>query len=121
MSDFLEDVTKIADPSDTQNLDYIPTQVIAEYFRYGLSGDAGPVQGILWRSSKDPTVTSCIIFAAQDLMTDHHSRVGAAIGDADPLMVLISGSVQTFPAPLLSHVPPHSELVAGEAAYADLA
>lgn len=100
MRDFLKDVTRIADPSDIQNLEYIPTQVIAEYFRYGLSGNAGPVQGILWRSSKDCTVTSCVIFAAQDLMTDHRPTTTTAPSDPDPLMMLVPGSVQTLRAPL---------------------
>lgn len=40
MHDFVENVRAIADPSDHQNLNYIPTQVIAEFFRYQLVGDA---------------------------------------------------------------------------------
>ncbi|WP_161793719.1 HEPN-associated N-terminal domain-containing protein [Agreia bicolorata] len=100
MGDFLEDVTRVADPSDTQNLEYIPTQVIAEYFRYGLSGDAGPVKGILWRSSKDPTVTSCVIFADQDLMTDHSSDGNVGLGNPKPLLLLKRQSVQIISAPL---------------------
>ncbi|WP_172582908.1 RES family NAD+ phosphorylase [Subtercola boreus] len=100
MRDFLEDATKVADPSDTQNLEYIPTQVIAEYFRYGLRGDAGPVQGILWRSSKDPTVTSCIVFAGQDLMTDKGAPKTTGFADPDPLLQLDRSSVRTITAPL---------------------
>lgn len=70
MRDFVESVRTVADPSDRQNLNYIPTQVIAEFFRYQLSGEAGPVQAILWRSSKDPSVETCVIFASNEQMTD---------------------------------------------------
>lgn len=48
--------TEVADPTDKQNLDYVPLQVVAQTFRYDL-----PVDGILWRSSKDETVTSCVL------------------------------------------------------------
>ncbi|MEV7431836.1 HEPN-associated N-terminal domain-containing protein [Nocardioides sp. NPDC092400] len=54
---FVQDATEVADPTDKQNLDYVPTQVVAETFRFDL-----PVDGVLWRSSKDPSVTSCVLF-----------------------------------------------------------
>jgi RES domain/HEPN/RES N-terminal domain 1 len=57
MRDFITDVTKVADPSDTANLEYIPTQVIAEHLRYDL-----PADGICWRSTKDRDVTVCVLF-----------------------------------------------------------
>jgi hypothetical protein len=67
---FVKDATQIADPSDIQNLDYVPTQVVAETLRYELSGANGPVTGILWRSSKDPAVTSCVLFIPSDAVAD---------------------------------------------------
>lgn len=44
---FVKEATEVADPTDKYNLDYVPTQVVAETFRYDL-----PVDGILWRSSR---------------------------------------------------------------------
>ena len=67
---FVEDATKIADPSDTHDLDYVPTQVVAETFRYELAGNNGPVAGVLWRSSRDPSVTSCVLFIPSDEVAD---------------------------------------------------
>jgi hypothetical protein len=62
---FVKDVTQIADPTDTQNLDYVPTQVVAEVLRYDLS-----VDGILWESSKDRSVTSCVLFIPSSDVSD---------------------------------------------------
>lgn len=65
LHDFVADVTRIADPSDKRNLEYVPTQVIAETFRYELG-----VEGILWRSSKNRDVTSCVLFVASHQVAD---------------------------------------------------
>lgn len=94
MRGFVKDVTRIADPSDRQNLDYIPTQVVAEYLRYELKGAAGPVVGILWRSSKDDAVEDCVIFAANEEMSD------AGDSGSDSLLELRPSSVRLIPAPL---------------------
>lgn len=94
MRGFVKDVTRIADPSDRQNLDYIPTQVVAEYLRYELKGAAGPVVGILWRSSKDATVENCVIFATNEEMSD------AGESRPDSLLELRRSSVRLIPAPL---------------------
>ncbi|CDJ99377.1 conserved hypothetical protein [Microbacterium sp. C448] len=94
MRDFVEDVARVADPSDRQNLDYVPTQIVAEYLRYELRGPAGPVDGILWRSSKDPAVTNCVVFAANERMTD------AGHANADSLLELDPATVRVIAAPL---------------------
>jgi hypothetical protein len=57
LRDFVKDVTEVAKPEDTHNLEYIPTQVIAEHLRFDL-----PADGILWRSSKDPDVDVVVLF-----------------------------------------------------------
>lgn len=94
MRGFVKDVTRIADPSDGQNLDYIPTQIVAEYLRYELKGVAGPVVGILWRSSKDATVENCVIFATNEEMSD------SGESGPDSLLELRPTSVRRIPAPL---------------------
>jgi hypothetical protein len=86
---FVKDATEVADPSDVQNLDYVPTQVVAETFRYDLS-----VDGIVWRSSKDPSVASCVLFLSSpqvaDLGTETHGT----------RLVLDSTTVEHISAPL---------------------
>ncbi|MBM7752571.1 hypothetical protein JOE53_001291 [Microbacterium laevaniformans] len=94
MRDFVEDVARVADPTDHQNLDYVPTQIVAEYLRYELRGPAGSVGGILWRSSKDSTVTSCVVFATNEQMAEGGSA------DANSTLVLDPITVRVIAAPL---------------------
>jgi hypothetical protein len=86
---FVKDATQVADPSDVQNLEYVPTQVVAETFRYDL-----PVDGIIWRSSKDPSVTTCVLFVPSTEVAD--------LGDeaTDTKLVLNPTTVGRISAPL---------------------
>jgi hypothetical protein len=86
---FVKDATEVADPSALQNLDYVPTQVVAETFRYDLRAD-----GILWRSSKDPTVTSCVLFVSSPEVADAGSETG------ETRLVLAPTTVMHIKAPL---------------------
>lgn len=94
MRDFVDDVARVAEPDDKQNLDYVPTQIVAEYFRYQLHGPAGPVAGILWRSSKNLSVTNCVIFAANEQMADSGMATDSDLIELEP------ASVRVIAAPL---------------------
>jgi hypothetical protein len=94
MRDFVRDVSAVASPSDQQNLDYIPTQIVAEHFRYNLRHADVPVTGLLWASSKDRTVQNCVIFASNDRMSDLGSADDSSVLELNP------ESVEVIPAPL---------------------
>jgi hypothetical protein len=87
LQSFIEDISTPAGPTDRQNLDYIPTQVITEYLRYELPARLGPIEGVVWRSSKDRTVDVCALFVANDEFADLGSRA------ADTRMVLDPSTV----------------------------
>ncbi|TPW73603.1 HEPN-associated N-terminal domain-containing protein [Schumannella sp. 10F1B-5-1] len=87
MHDFVKDVAKIADPSDTQNLDYVPTQIIAEYFRYELHVDEERVGGVIWRSSRDSSVTNCVLFVGNEAMAEQGTGSDVSILALDPKSV----------------------------------
>ncbi len=86
---FVKDATQVADPSDSQNLDYVPTQVMAETFRYDL-----PIDGVLWRSVKDQAVTSCVLFIPATEVADLGNEAD------NTRLVLDPASVDHIPAPL---------------------
>lgn len=94
LSGFVRDVTEVADPSDDEKLDYIPTQKVAEIFRTEIAGNEGPLAGIIWRSSKDKTVTSCVLFIPSTEVADAGSEDGNTRLSLDP------ASVETLTAPL---------------------
>lgn len=92
---FAADVATPARPDDRQNLDYVPTQVVAEYLRYELAPPDGPAAGVLWRSSKDPAVIDCVLFVGNDDCVEQHP----GWDDEDrPVLGLVPGSAR--------HVPP---------------
>ncbi len=84
---FVADISKTADPSDEQVLDYIPTQIIVEFFRHLLSVGERSVAGVLWRSSKDPSVDCCVLFVPNEATADE------AMVDASSQLVMVDASI----------------------------
>jgi hypothetical protein len=66
LHNFARDVARPAEPSDQQRLDYVPTQVMAEYLRHEFEHPDGQVAGLRWRSSVNPAVASCVLFVPND-------------------------------------------------------
>jgi hypothetical protein len=67
---FVRDVGLVAAPTQDQGLENVPTQVIAEYLRRPLPGLGRGADGILWRSTKDPDVTCCVLFVTPEMVAD---------------------------------------------------
>lgn len=74
LQSFVEDISTPSSPTDFQTLDYVPTQVITEYLWYVLPAKLGPIEGVIWRSSKDRTVDVCALFIAFDEIADAGSE-----------------------------------------------
>ena len=68
---FAKDVAEVAHPDDKEHLEYVPTQVVAEYLKHVYEDPRGPVMGVLWRSSKDPKVTDCVLFVDNKGCVEH--------------------------------------------------
>lgn len=79
LRDFIKDVTKVADPDDSRQLEYIPTQIIAEHLRYDL-----PADGICWRSTRNRDVTVCVLFLPNGAMADQGGEDRHARLSLDP-------------------------------------
>lgn len=62
---FIADLTLPSPGGPQQGLDYIPSQIVAEHFRYDLG-----VDGLLWTSSVDPDTTVCALFLDNDEMAE---------------------------------------------------
>lgn len=87
LQSFVEDIATPSSPADYQNLDYVPTQVITEYLRYELPTKLGPIEGVIWRSSKNRSVDVCALFIAFDEIADARAET------AETRMVLNPSSV----------------------------
>jgi hypothetical protein len=90
---FAADVALPARPDDREHLDYLPTQVVAEYLRQRFAHPDGPVMGLLWRSSLDPFVTDCVLFVDNDGCSSRREPWD----DRPQDLVLVDGSVEHLP------------------------
>ena len=95
LRDWARDVAAPAKPDDAQRLDYVPTQVIAEYLQHAFPHPDGPVAGIRWRSAADPAASSFVLFVPNDRCV----AVGPGWDESDdPVLGLVPGTAE--------HVPP---------------
>jgi hypothetical protein len=60
---FLDDVSKPVAHDGKEHIEYIPTQVITEYFRHKFFRNGSePIDGIIYPSSKNRRLNACVIF-----------------------------------------------------------
>lgn len=86
MHDFIADVTKVAEPEDPDQRQYVPTQIIAAHLRNTLA-----VDGICWRSTKDRNVIVTVPFLHNSAMVDHGDTdsAGRLLLESGTLTVLL--------------------------------
>ncbi|WP_331351574.1 HEPN-associated N-terminal domain-containing protein [Cellvibrio sp. UBA7671] len=64
LDDFIEDFTKPIDREDRAHIDYVPTQIVTEYFRHVFkTADGISCDGVIYPSSKSPGKRALVIFA----------------------------------------------------------
>lgn len=62
--DFIKDFTKPIERADRAHIDYVPTQIVTEYFRHILSKDESmKIDGVIYPSSKNMNHKAVVIFA----------------------------------------------------------
>lgn len=62
--DFIKDFTKPIERADRAHIDYVPTQIVTEYFRHILSKDNSfKIDGVIYPSSKNNNHKAVVIFA----------------------------------------------------------
>lgn len=65
--DFIKDFTKPIERADRAHIDYVPTQIVTEYFRHILSKNTSiKIDGVIYPSSKKPNHNAIVIFAEND-------------------------------------------------------
>lgn len=70
-SEFSKDIAKDTGHDNSKNLEYIPTQIITEFFRYEYkTKDGNSIDGIIYESSKNKGHQSCVIFCENDQVYD---------------------------------------------------
>ena len=57
-------------------MEYVPTQIVSEYFRTLFGGEQTPVRGMLFRSSRHEGGTNCVLFVTADECIDESPPEG---------------------------------------------
>jgi len=71
LRDFVKDLTKPINKDGREHIDYVPTQIVTEYFRHVFQTPASKgVKGILYFSSQVHTGTCCVLFFNEDHCCD---------------------------------------------------
>lgn len=84
--DFIRDFTKAIEREDRAHIDYVPTQIVTEYFRIILSNSGSSlIDGVIYPSSKNRGHKAAVIFADNSQCIDRASK-----GYGDSLLVLQS-------------------------------
>jgi hypothetical protein len=66
MFDFMKDFTSPIDKDGREHIDYVPTQVVSEYFRSYMKTSAGTkVDGIIYPSAQNDK-PCCVLFCGQE-------------------------------------------------------
>ncbi len=63
LHDFVQELSKPIRRNSREHTEYVPTQVVTEYFRYAFRPSSGePVRGIYYPSSRVPNGVACVLF-----------------------------------------------------------
>ena len=66
LNEFATDFSKPIDRNGREHVDYVPTQVVTEYFRSMFKTRQGPIDGIRYPSAARPGGTSLVLFGEQN-------------------------------------------------------
>ena len=91
---FLEDVRMPVEHDGREHIDYVPTQIVTEFFRHGATDDdLQGLEGVVYPSAQHPGGRSIVIFVSKDDLDP-----GRGNGKEDPLLVLDPHSIVRLPA-----------------------
>lgn len=86
---FLDDFTSPIEKDGREHIEYVPTQIVAEYLRFIHQKDGNiNIDGILYRSSRNPDSAACVLFIDFDQSVDP--------GQEKKTTTLVLTEVETF-------------------------
>lgn len=79
LRNFTKDITQTIERDGKEHIEYVPTQIVTEYFKFVFRDASNkPIQGIIYPSSKNKSGIACVLFfekedCTQDNYTDDKS------------------------------------------------
>jgi len=74
LQNFISDFRKPIDRKDRAHIDYVPTQIVTEFFRHVFENNERKVDGIIYPSSKGSGNRAVVIFADNDQCLEKHAK-----------------------------------------------
>ena len=71
---FVDDLAKPISKSGMEHVEYVPTQVVTEFFRMVYKDDGQPLDGILFKSSRREGGSCCVLFFDNQQCADDEDR-----------------------------------------------
>lgn len=62
---FRDEISKPISKDGMEHIDYIPTQIISEYFRHRFTIDGSSIDGVVYKSSKNPNGKNIALFVSE--------------------------------------------------------
>lgn len=91
---FLEDVRMPVEHDGREHIDYVPTQIVTEFFRHGATDDdLQGLEGVVYPSAQHADGRSIVIFVSKDDLDPSRGN-----GKEDPVLVLDPHSIVRLPA-----------------------
>ncbi len=71
LRNFLDDFTAPVEKDGREHIDYVPTQIVAEYLRFIHRGEEQrPIDGILYKSARNEGSNACVLFFGPENVCD---------------------------------------------------
>jgi hypothetical protein len=97
LNEFVKSITAPVVHDGREHIDYVPTQILTEYFRRRAAGDDGPaIDGIIYPSSRRRNGRSIVLFASQMDLDPDRQRLCQA-----PILTFDSSSLKRLRRPRL--------------------
>lgn len=92
---FVRDLSKSIKKDGREHIEYVPTQIVTEYFRHAHQSRGGqPVRGILYPSARARGGTSCVLFFTKEECTPQNKD--SVESCAQRWLDFVRGSAMTF-------------------------
>jgi HEPN/RES N-terminal domain 1/RES domain len=90
LHEFVDEIRKPVSHDGREHIDYVPTQILTEYFRHPYKvSESGTLDGIIYKSAQRPNGRSIILFASHDDLDPNKDG-----SDAKPILKLEPSSIK---------------------------
>ncbi len=81
--DFASEISRPLEANSREHIDYVPTQVVAEFMRLAFESDLGRIRGVAYRSAQQEDGVCLVLFVPHERCVDEPSGAGLELRRVD--------------------------------------